>query len=319
MGDAHPVLPRWQVFRHWLAEPAAQALLAAILLAAIMLPYWYLATEWARDVIPDPAAHFTFVTTTFLLLLILADSTFLVRYYQIRRKHELFRTTEELKKSEEALRMANRKLNLLSGITRHDIKNQLMALKTYILLSNDSCHHTDDLAEYFSEAEVIADTIERQINFTKDYEDMGVNAPAWQDVGEIARHAAAELPMRAIRLSIRWTRLEVLADPLLSKVFYNLIDNALRYGGETMTEIRMEAHEKEGVLRITFTDDGCGVGPDMKGQLFIRGHGNHTGLGLFLTREILSITGISIDETGKPGEGACFEMVVPGGKYRFME
>jgi hypothetical protein len=37
---------------------------------------------------------------------------------------------------------------------------------------------------------------------------------------------------------------------------------------------------------------------------------------MFLSREILSITGITIKETGIPGEGAVFEIFVPNGMYR---
>jgi hypothetical protein len=37
---------------------------------------------------------------------------------------------------------------------------------------------------------------------------------------------------------------------------------------------------------------------------------------MFLSREILSITGINIKETGIPGEGARFEIIVPKGTYR---
>ncbi|PKL57911.1 MAG: sensor histidine kinase, partial [Methanomicrobiales archaeon HGW-Methanomicrobiales-5] len=43
----------------------------------------------------------------------------------------------------------------------------------------------------------------------------------------------------------------------------------------------------------------------------LRGFGKHTGLGLFLSREILSITGISITETGTPDKGVRFEIHVP--------
>jgi signal transduction histidine kinase len=42
----------------------------------------------------------------------------------------------------------------------------------------------------------------------------------------------------------------------------------------------------------------------------------HSGFGLYFTREILSITGICIRETGEPGNGARFEIVVPRGKYK---
>jgi hypothetical protein len=39
---------------------------------------------------------------------------------------------------------------------------------------------------------------------------------------------------------------------------------------------------------------------------------------LFLSREILSITGLRIQETGEPGKGARFEIFVPKGAYRFI-
>jgi hypothetical protein len=49
----------------------------------------------------------------------------------------------------------------------------------------------------------------------------------------------------------------------------------------------------------------------------MRGNGINHGYGLFLIREILAITGISIVETGEPGKGARFEITIPTGAYRF--
>jgi signal transduction histidine kinase len=51
---------------------------------------------------------------------------------------------------------------------------------------------------------------------------------------------------------------------------------------------------------------------------FKRGFGNNTGLGLFLSREILAITGIAITESGETGKGARFEIMVPKGGYRYL-
>lgn len=48
-----------------------------------------------------------------------------------------------------------------------------------------------------------------------------------------------------------------------------------------------------------------------------QGFEKNTGLGLFLVREILSLTSISIQETGEPGKGARFEIEVPKGEWRF--
>jgi signal transduction histidine kinase len=111
---------------------------------------------------------------------------------------------------------------------------------------------------------------------------------------------------------------EVFSDPLVEKVFYNLIDNALRYGGK-MTKIRFFSHETDVGLILVCEDDGDGVSREDKKRLFERGFGKNTGLGLFLSREILSITKISIAETSEPGNGARFEMVVPKGTYRLAD
>lgn len=63
--------------------------------------------------------------------------------------------------------------------------------------------------------------------------------------------------------------------------------------------------------------NGEGISFEDKKNLFKRGFGKNTGYGLFLIREILSITGISIKETSNPGNGARFEILVPKGSYKF--
>jgi signal transduction histidine kinase len=102
------------------------------------------------------------------------------------------------------------------------------------------------------------------------------------------------------------------------KVFYNLIDNALRYGGAGMKTIRISSQESDASLTILCEDDGVGISHEDKKRLFTRGFGKNTGLGLFLSREILGITGITITETGEPGKGARFEIHVPAGMWRMM-
>ncbi len=59
------------------------------------------------------------------------------------------------------------------------------------------------------------------------------------------------------------------------------------------------------MLKIVFEDDG-GITPKDKVHLFERGFGKHTGLGLFLIREILNISNIQIVKDSEPGKGARF-------------
>jgi PAS domain S-box-containing protein len=222
------------------------------------------------------------------------------------------------KMTEEALRLANRKLNLLSGITRHDIKNQIMMLSGYLEISQTSLEDPVRTAEIIEKEKKIAGIISHQISFTKDYEDLGVKSPVWQNVPVLVRRAVRGHLMPDIRIDCSIPGLEVFADPLFENVFYNLIDNTLRHGGGNMTTIRIFSRKTGEDLVIIVEDNGAGIAAEDKAHLFDRGFGKNTGLGLFLSREILSITGITVTETGEPGCGARFEMTVPAGQHRIV-
>ncbi|MGD1060292.1 MAG: HAMP domain-containing sensor histidine kinase [Methanomassiliicoccales archaeon] len=102
---------------------------------------------------------------------------------------------------------------------------------------------------------------------------------------------------------------------MVTKVFYNLIEDSMRHGG-TISEIRFTAHEKFDQLVIIYEDNGCGITVEDKQRLFQKGFGKNTGLGLFFVKEILNSTGIAIVENGQAGKGVRFEMTVPPGVWR---
>jgi PAS domain S-box-containing protein len=221
------------------------------------------------------------------------------------------------KRAEDALYMAHKKLNLLSSITRHDILNQLLILKSYLILSQSSKGDLQKMTDLVEKGQHIAEIIEMQISFTREYQNLGVKAPVWQNMEASIGNSMGMLPVRDIRVITEVSDLELYADPLFGKVCYNLVDNSLRYWGPGMTTIRFSATESEQGLTIICEDDGAGIIAEDKARLFFRGYGRNTGLGLFLSREILAITGITITENGEPGKGARFEITVPKGAYRF--
>lgn len=220
----------------------------------------------------------------------------------------------ERKRVQYALEQANKKLNLLSSITRHDILNSLTAMLGYLELVS-YIGTEGELSRLIQNIDTIARTIEKQINFTSDYQDMGVSLAKWQDVAQIFNKAIFTRKNTDIAFDIQLPGLFVFADPMLEKVIYNLIDNATRHG-ERVTEIRSFWYEMNDDLIWVVEDNGTGVSADMKELIFNRGIGKNTGLGLFLVREILSITGMSIQETGIEGIGARFEINIPKGAYR---
>ncbi|WP_321506381.1 ATP-binding protein [uncultured Methanoregula sp.] len=218
------------------------------------------------------------------------------------------------KRIEKSLEDTNRKLSLMNDITRHDILNQLLVLNSYLSLAGERSQDPE-VKKYIIRTEQVADLIHAQILFARDYQTIGVESPRWQNVLTNLVHARQSLKIPTLDIHPSCSRFEIFADPLLEKVFYNLMENCLKYGGANAS-IRFFCHETDGALTITYQDTGPGISPDEKEKIFLRGYGKNTGLGLFLIREILAMTGISIHETGEPGNGARFEIIVPKGGFR---
>lgn len=228
--------------------------------------------------------------------------------------NSLVQEIAERKRAEEALRQINHKLTLLSSITRHDIGNEVQIIFGYLDLAQE-----DDLdptiLEYIRNAYQSSLNIERQLSFTRDYEDIGVHSPIWQDINDVINRTVQNIELSQIQMRVEISGVEVFADPLLEKVFFNLIDNAKRYG-ETISRIRFFGCETGSEFHIICEDDGVGIPEEFKGKIFNREYYKHTGFGLNLSREILDITGITIRETGEPGDGARFVIQVPKGMFR---
>lgn len=221
----------------------------------------------------------------------------------------------ERKLTGEALRNANKKLNLLSSITRHDINNQLTVMDGYVTLMEEESQDPTSA----DRLKKIANAIQRinsMIQFTKEYESIGVKAPVWQDCRTLVETAAQQAPLGQVTVENNIpVGAEMFADPLIVKVFFNLMDNAVRYG-KKISRIRFSVEGQNSDYIVVCEDDGDGVLPGEKERIFDQGFGRNTGMGLFLAREILSMTGITIRETGEPGRGARFELTIPPGSFR---
>jgi signal transduction histidine kinase len=171
------------------------------------------------------------------------------------------------------------------------------------------------VVEQLKKIEQVTDLIQKQIRFTRDYQTIGENAPQWQDVAITIDNAVGGLDLKGIRIEKDLAGLEIFADYLLEKVFYNLVENSVRHG-EKATLIRFSYRKDGDDLILLCEDDGVGIPEGAKERIFKREYYRNTGYGLFLSGEILSITGLSIRETGEPGKGARFEIVAPKGVYR---
>lgn len=223
----------------------------------------------------------------------------------------------ERKRIDAALKLTLKKLKLLSSITRHDILNKLTILSGALFLLSEKISDAEGL-EQIQLATRTTRIIQRQIAFTREYEELGVKEPIWQGLHDVISTAAREVTISPVSIEIAPTRLEVFADPLFIKVFLNLFENA-RMHGDHLTKIRVGEMVTDAGVVITVSDNGEGVPVEDKDLIFEQGFGRNTGHGLFLSREILDITGIAIREIGVPGNGAIFEIMVPNCGYRVTD
>lgn len=221
--------------------------------------------------------------------------------------------TTEQKHVQYVLEQVNRKNTLLNSITRHDAGNQISALMAYVDLLREDMPSPEARA-HIDKISTIVDQLAELIEFTQAYQNLGLKNPQWQDVAALLN----KLQAGQVKIVNTTGGLSLFADPLLEHVFVNLLDNTVRHGKHATT-ITVTGRETSSGLIVTWEDDGIGVPAEEKEKIFERGFGKHTGLGLFLIREILSITGMTIRETGIPGKGAKFEILAPTGTYGFLK
>lgn len=221
------------------------------------------------------------------------------------------RDITDRKIAEESLCLANRKLQILSGITRHDILNLITIVRGALEITKDYAKDPVQI-DYLDKIDTAVQKIQRQIEFTREYENLGVERAVWLNIRKLIDKSADD----RIKLYNNCENILIKADPMLEKVFANLMDNTIRHG-VSATEVHTTCIISDSELKIIWEDNGEGVAESEKEKIFDRGIGKNTGFGLFLTREILSTTGITVKETGKEGQGARFEIIVPIGAWRF--
>jgi|GEM_PF-1681868 len=225
------------------------------------------------------------------------------------------RDMTEHQQTEAALMLANKKVSLLNSITRHDIINLITAQMLYL----DLLRQTSDSrkqAEYLDTLETITERIEHNIIFTRDYQNLGTDAPVWQNPETIIKAEWSTYHgTEPVRLEVATGNLEIFADRMLSKVIGNLIDNAFKHAG-TITCLTFRTEERGSEMALICEDDGVGISPEKKDLLFQQVFNKKHGYGLYLISEILAITGMTITEEGTPSKGARFVILIPEGVWR---
>jgi PAS domain S-box-containing protein len=220
----------------------------------------------------------------------------------------------ERKRLENALQKVTKKISLLNTVIFSDIQNKVFVQMGYLELARQTT--TDPrLRSYLEKEDIVVREIQNSLRFAKQYNDMGASQPRWQNVLDVMLFAISHLELGSIIRDFRVDGLEIYADSLLERVFVTLIENTIMHAkGATVIRAGYTITGDDAVIFIE--DNGQGIAQDTKEEIFKRGLGSGGSASLFLSREILSITGITIRENGVFGKGARFEIRVPKGSYR---
>jgi signal transduction histidine kinase len=216
--------------------------------------------------------------------------------------------------AEHALQAANDKLSLLSRISADHIRTTIDRI---IAAVDDTAAQAADTAIRSSIARIraLVETVSRQILLTQSYKKLGTSPPVWLPVQQALRSARLPADTGGVFFQYWAGRLEVYADPLFADVLGHLVENCLRHGGK-VKNIIVTYHVTMDGLDLVVEDDGTGIPVEKKQQIFEYDAGQHAGIGLFICRQIVEVTDMTIKETGSEGKGARFVIHVPPDGYR---
>jgi len=217
-------------------------------------------------------------------------------------------------RAEKALKAANDKLKFLSRIS-HDHLHRTVDQMVQTVKNADE-HSNDTVARgFFNQIQVLALHLKQQLFLTESYKNLGISPPAWLGVQQILESANLSLAPGSVSPRFWTERLEIYADPLFKDVLIHLAGNAIRHG-ITLKNLIVTYHEIPEGLDLILEDDGIGIPADKTQRIFDYDEEGHAGIGLFICREILGVTGMTITETGTEGKGARFVIHAPPDGYR---
>jgi PAS domain S-box-containing protein len=213
---------------------------------------------------------------------------------------------------------------MAAGIA-HEINNPLTGVIGFskLLLERDNIpeHLREELGIIADGSQRVADIVKRLLTFARQTKPMRTAASINELIDNTLKLRAYVLRTANIEVSMRldpelpWS----VVDPgQLQQVFMNLIVNAEQAMKEAHGKgfLVITTEKKGSNIRISFQDDGPGIGKDNMKRLFepfftTKEVGQGTGLGLSLSRSIVLEHGGGITVESEPGHGAIFTVELP--------
>ncbi|PSL44563.1 signal transduction histidine kinase [Salsuginibacillus halophilus] len=220
--------------------------------------------------------------------------------------------------------------NVLLASTSHDLRTPLSSIKGYVEGLQDGIAKDEEMrARYLQVIHDKAGHLETLIEDLFEYSKMELEELPVEKVQigvetyfkEILERVQFEVNREGVAFSFALNTSDrvMLLDPKrIKQVMYNLVDNAVHYGGDHIS-IQVETIDESLVIRVN--DNGPGIAPEDLPHIFqsfyrgekSRSHQYHagSGLGLSIVNYIIQSHGGNIDVTSEQDEGATFIITLP--------
>jgi PAS domain S-box-containing protein len=242
----------------------------------------------------------------------------------------MFTDITERRRADDALKESRRQADLYVDLMGHDINNMNQIALGYLELAQDMLHLDDVEKEFLDRPMEVLKRSSRLIQNVKKLQKINQGGMVLEivDLGEVLGDIMkiySTVPGRRITICSELAPgIRVMASPLLTDVFSNLIDNAIKHSDSpdikisiTMTET---FHGKNGYYRIYVDDNGPGIPDSQKERIFNRYGGDTvslkgSGIGLHLARSLVESYGghIWVEDriSGEPSKGSRFVVMLP--------
>jgi Na+/proline symporter/signal transduction histidine kinase len=244
------------------------------------------------------------------------------------KSRELEETTARLRGANEQLkRMDRHKDDFLSHVS-HELRTPMTAIRSFseILLDTEDLErdkHDQFLKIIVTESQRLTRLLDEILDINLLENDYGLWEAKCIEPTQILHDAIAALDslvqQKKVTLIDHSVKSEwsTKADPdRLKQVFINILSNAIKYSDAKQPRVEIETREDDSQFTTIITDNGRGISLEDQKDIFIKYQRKQPsaqgiGLGLAISRQIITRMKGTIEVSSTPGEGAVFTVTLP--------